>query len=236
MFYIRNFKKVVRGFGVTKNMINKTIHYIWFGKKPYPTLIERCIESWKKQLPDFEFKLWNEDNAPVDIPYVKKALEKEYYAFAADYVRAYILYHEGGIYLDTDMEILKDLTPLLDLDFFLGYESANVISAGIIGSKKGHIISRLIMEKLDNSKNYETIPRIITEIFKKNDINDKNIKVFPTEYFYPYNPYDENRKDIELMYMDITEKTYAIHHWKKSWKLSLGDRIIRKINNKFFKK
>jgi len=218
-------------------MINKTIHYIWFGSSPYPKIIERCINSWKDKLPDYEFKLWNEENSPIDIPYVKKALDKKYYAFAADYVRAYALYTEGGIYLDTDIEIVKSLSPLLNVDFFTGYESAKLINVAIVGSKKGHIIPKLLIEHYNTSKNYETIPVIITEIFEKNSLfyNDDKIKVYPEEYFYPYNPYDNNRKDMELMYMDITKNTYAIHHWGKSWKLTLIDRIVRKIYNIFKK-
>ena len=218
-------------------MINKKIHYIWFGKKPYPEIINKCMLSWKKKLPDYEFKLWNEDNSPIEIPYVKKALEKKYYAFAADYVRLYALYIEGGIYLDTDMEIVKDLSPLLNSKLFLGYESKDLINVAIIGSEKNHFLLKEIMQTLEQSNNYETIPKVITNIFDKNPdlYRDESIKIYPPKFFYPYNPYDPERKDLELMYMDIVEDTYAIHHWGKSWKLSFQDRLKRKINN-FIKK
>jgi len=212
-------------------MIAKKIHYVWFGKKPYSKLIEKCINSWKEKLPDYEFILWNEDNSPIERSiYLQRALKKKYYAFAADYVRFYALYNYGGIYLDTDMEVVKNFDPLLENKFFIGYESSNLISAGIIGAKQKCEISKVILEYLDNSNTYETIPLIITKLFKEyNFINKDNIKIFPSEYFYPYNPYDKEREGLELMYMDITQNTYAIHHWGKSWKLSYTDRLLRKI-------
>ena len=89
-------------------MIPKTIHYCWFGGKPLPPLAIKCLESWNKYLPDYEIIEWNESNFPVNsIPYTKEAADKGKWAFVSDYARFYILYHNGGIYLDTDVEILK---------------------------------------------------------------------------------------------------------------------------------
>lgn len=212
-------------------MIEKKIHYIWFGNKEYSKLIKKCMSSWQKNLPDYEFKLWNEENAPLEIAFVKDALEKKQYAFAADYVRSYALYYEGGIYLDTDVEVIKDFEPLLSEEVFLGYESKDFANAAVVGSRKGHILPQLLMEKLESLDEFKTIPKIISEVLTENSIllKENKITIYPQEYFYPYNPYDRERKNLELMFMDITENTYAIHHWEKGWKLSGHDRFMYKI-------
>lgn len=215
-------------------MIPKTIHYVWLGGKEYPKLVEKCIESWKKYLPDYHFKLWNEDNIPLHIPYVKKALDKKYYAFASDYIRAYALFTEGGIYLDTDMEVIKILDPLLEYDYFLGYQSENSLNASIMGSKKESIVAKLIMDTFNTMEHFESIPNILKKIYKEKEtlLNTEDYKIFSQEYFYPYNPYIEETKDIGLMYMDITPQTYTIHHWQKSWHLSFTDRVKRSLKKR----
>lgn len=119
-------------------MIPKTIHYCWFGGKPLPPLAIKCLESWNKYLPDYEIIEWNESNFPVNsIPYTKEAADKGKWAFVSDYARFYILYHNGGIYLDTDVEILKSLNPFLKHHSFSGFESKDRVAPGLIlGAKK----------------------------------------------------------------------------------------------------
>lgn len=104
-------------------MIPKIIHYCWFGRKPLPTLAVKCINSWKRYLPNYEIKEWNEDNFDVNsISYTQEAYEEQKYAFVSDYARFYILYHYGGLYFDTDVEIIKPLDDIIDKGPFMGCE------------------------------------------------------------------------------------------------------------------
>ncbi|EPV3841447.1 glycosyltransferase [Morganella morganii] len=218
-------------------MIPKKIHYCWFGKKEKPALVKKCLENWTHYFPGWEIIEWNEDNSPLHIPYVKNALNKKRYAFAADYVRFYALYTHGGIYLDTDMEIIKDLTPLLENDFFIGKESNEFINAAVVASKKNGRIANVILDALNREDAiiFQSIPKIITTVIN-NEIGIENLlsseKIYDFTYFYPYNPYDKDRNDVDILfYSDIKPETYAIHHWQKSWKFSFYERVIHKIRS-----
>jgi mannosyltransferase OCH1-like enzyme len=207
--------------------IPKKIHYCWLGDNPLPELTKSCMETWKEYLPDYEIKLWNEANMPNN-QYMHDMLKNKQYAFASDYLRFYALYHEGGIYLDTDMEIIKSLDTFLYNECFLGYESDKFISAGIIGGQKNHSFFHKMMIKIENNyevnKKEETIPKLITELLDE-DVDLKNkLKLYSVDVFYPYNPYRNSVK--QLMYKDITKNTYAIHHWNYSWKKSRFEKII----------
>jgi mannosyltransferase OCH1-like enzyme len=120
-------------------MIPKVVHYCWFGRGPMTSLAEKCLASWKKYLPEYELMLWDEDNFDINIvPYVKEAYESGKFAFVTDYVRLYVLFNFGGIYLDTDVEVLKSLDNMLYLPAFSGYESNKYSSfpTGIMASEK----------------------------------------------------------------------------------------------------
>ena len=113
-------------------MIPKKIHYCWFGGNPLPLLAQKCIESWKKYLPDYEIIEWNEANYDVHkIPYISQAYKAKKYAFVSDYARVDILNEHGGVYFDTDVEVLKDLSPILAKGPFLGIEAAGAIANGL---------------------------------------------------------------------------------------------------------
>lgn len=133
-------------------MIPKTIHYCWFGKGKYPPLVKKCIKSWKRVMPDYEFRLWNEDNFDISsIPYMKKCYEMRKWAFISDYVRQYALYNEGGIYLDTDVMVLKTFDSLLDCNAFWGIEAVAeddyvFPESGVFGAVKGFHVLKEIME------------------------------------------------------------------------------------------
>ena len=147
-------------------MIPKTIHYCWFGGNPYPPLVEQCIDSWKGQLPDYQIKRWDESNSPIDnCRFAKHAFKIKRWAFVADYVRLYALYHEGGIYLDTDMFVLKSFDPLLQHDCFLGLEIPERASCGIIGAVQHHRFIGEILQQYESlkSKRLVLIPRRFTE-------------------------------------------------------------------------
>ncbi|MEG1718299.1 MAG: glycosyltransferase [Bacteroidales bacterium] len=119
-------------------MIPKTIHYCWLSKDPYPALVERCLLSWKEKLPEYEFMLWNTERFDVEqLEWTKQAFSLKKYAFVSDYIRLYALYHYGGIYLDTDVEVLKGMDDLLGDISFIGWESSGILEAAIIGAQKG---------------------------------------------------------------------------------------------------
>ena len=119
-------------------MIPKIIHLCWLSGDSYPPKIAKCLKSWEKYLPDYKIILWDTKRFDLNSSlWVKQAFEKKKYAFAADYIRFYALYHMGGIYLDSDVEVLKDFDDLLDLPYFVGAEKAQTPEAAIIGAEKG---------------------------------------------------------------------------------------------------
>ena len=138
-----------------KNKIPKVIHYCWFGKNPLPELAVKCINSWKKYCPDYEIIEWNENNFDLNsVTYVKEAYEAKKWAFITDYVRLFVLYEYGGVYMDTDVELLKPIDSFLTLDAFSGFESSNAVPTGIISSRKNF---KFIKELLDyyNDKHFK---------------------------------------------------------------------------------
>lgn len=210
-----------------KNMIPKIIHYCWYGRKPLSDTILMCIDSWKKYCPDYEIKCWNEDNSPLNLSWTKEAMKHQKYAFVADYVRFYALYNEGGIYLDTDMLIVKPIDGLLIHDFFIGIEDDSRVSMGIIGSIKGFLLNKICLSNYDNMifdmVNPPVITKLLTPIFMEygfiesdhSQLLSNNIKIYSTEYFYPI-PYLQEFT-IEDIPSYCTDKTYAVHLWNKSW-------------------
>ncbi|WP_300282802.1 glycosyltransferase [Peptacetobacter sp.] len=206
-------------------MIPKKIHYVWIGG-PKGNLENICINSWKEKLPEYEIIEWNEKNFDIEKEIKgKKFLEECYkqklWAFIADYIRLKVLYDQGGLYMDTDMQILKDLTPLMEENrLFLGYESKDYINGAIIGVEAKHPFIKDVLDFYDDDimkcKLY-TIPMIITHIlnekYKKIDRNNfsEGIKAYDEEYFYPFG-FKENYTD-----ECITENTYGIHWWGKTW-------------------
>lgn len=203
-------------------MIEKKIHYIWFGKEK-PEKVLKCIESWRKFLPEYEIIEWNEKNFDVEKElkenkFFKECYKRELWAFVSDYVRVKVLYENGGVYLDTDMEIIKNLDPLLDAELFLGYENDSVLSFGIMGTIPKNIVFKKFLEfyqnEIWNSPLY-IVTGILTKILKEEYGNKlfetSGIKIYPKEYFYPYN------HDEEFTEKCLTENTYGIHWWGKSW-------------------
>lgn len=127
-------------------MIPKTIHYCWFSSDPYPDLVKRCLRSWQRILPEYKLRLWDADSFDFNsVPFVKEAMAAKKYAFAADYIRLYALYTEGGIYLDSDVEVFKSFDSFLNNTFFTGTEPYIIddkvyydLECAIMGSEKGH--------------------------------------------------------------------------------------------------
>ena len=153
-------------------MIPKIIHLCWLSGDPYPVKIAKCLASWEKFLPDYEVLLWDTNRFDLESSiWVKQAYEKKKYAFAADYIRFYALYHYGGIYLDSDVEVLKNFDDLLGLPYFIGAEKAQTPEAAIIGAEKGcdwikqcldYYNGRPFINE-DGSLNIQTLPDIMIQ-------------------------------------------------------------------------
>lgn len=214
-------------------MIPKIVHYCWFGQSMVSPLIEDCIASWRKNLPDYQFILWNESNCQFDTPFLEFMYKKRRWAFVSDYMRLRVLHGYGGVYLDTDIEVVKNFDPLVskNCDAFLGYESLGRANTAVIGSKKKGAYVECCMKMIDDrfkkKMPYLIAPEVATEVLLTGKIED--VICYGQEYFYPYNPYDKSRKVQILMAKDITENTYAIHHWGKTWSIPIHERISRKI-------
>ncbi|MFC0263491.1 glycosyltransferase [Fontibacter flavus] len=195
-------------------MIPKIIHYCWFGPSQLSDLEKACMESWMNVLPDYTIKRWDEHLFDVNsFEFTREAYRLGKYAFVSDVCRLHALYEEGGIYLDTDMMVIKEFSPLLDDPFFIGEEKEGLISAGIIGCELGnHIVKNLLegyMELFFDFKNPLDIPRYLTSILKRNEI-----KIYPKDYFYslPFKNRGENFKRY------TNSNSFAVHLWNYSWK------------------
>lgn len=208
-------------------MIPKTIHYCWFGRGKFSPEIEMCMTSWRKYCPDYEIKEWNEDNSPMDIPWIRDAYKHRKYAFVADYVRFYALFHEGGIYMDTDMLLVRPVDIFLQDGAFLGREDAYNASMGIIGSEEGDDFCKMCLQYYDNT-NFDIVsPPIITRFvtpklfqygFTEKDITQhltNGLTVYQSSYFYPIHYSQEFALEDVMQYAKVD--TYGIHLWNKSW-------------------
>lgn len=206
-------------------MIPKIIHYCWFGGKELPKLAKRCLASWKKYCPDYEIKCWNESNFDVNSnQYVKEAYENKKYAFVTDYVRLYALYNFGGVYMDTDVEVIKNIDDFLNCKGFSSFESTNLVPTGILASEKELPIIKELLEYYTNKKfinadgSFDTTPntKTITDTFVKYGLKQNNKKqvikdftFYESDYFCPI--------DCKTKVKKITDNTYTIHWFAGSW-------------------
>lgn len=229
-------------------MLPKVIHYCWFGGNPKPELALKCIESWKKYCPDFEIKEWNENNFDVDFcEYTKQAYKEKKWAFVSDVARYKILHDNGGLYFDTDVEVVRPLEFLLEDSCFLGWEDASLslkddckkallqLNPGLaMGCEKGNtVVAALLMEydnrsfyKADGSLNLETICIYSSQFFYKNGMKSENshqnilgVHIYPKNYF---NPMDRKTGKIHL-----TEETVSVHHYAASWTTKTAQRNVK---------
>lgn len=222
-------------------MIPKSIHYCWFGPKPFSRTVKKCLKTWRKHLSDYEFCFWNEQTCaayaaehhlpnPMEHPFVQSAYRVQKYAFVADYVRFWALYHIGGIYLDTDMYVLRPFDELLQAQFFCGWETATegaagqcataesggTVSCGALGACALGACARDILQRYDELRFDEAriadyvIPRVITPVIMQHP----EVTIYPYDYFYPY-PYDRRMEPNFKKY--ATPCTFAIHLWDLSW-------------------
>lgn len=230
-------------------MIQKKIHYCWFGNNPLPNLTKKCIESWKKYLPDYEIVEWNENNFNVNITsYTKEAYEAKKYAFVSDYARFWILYNHGGLYFDTDVELIKPIDDIISKEEFMACEKDCIkelyypsVAPGLVLASKGkHIIYKQLLDLYQNihfrnddgSLNLKTVDQYTTEVLIKAGLQKEfnkiqivqGIYIFPGEYFCPISTVTKRLR--------ITSNTRAIHHYTATWaSSSLKVNIIRSIRS-----
>ena len=213
--------------------IPKIIHYCWFGENEMPPLATKCIESWKKYFPEFEIKLWNESNIDIDsCDYVKKAYEQKKWAFVSDYARFWILYNYGGVYLDTDVEVIRDFSDLLQEGSFMACEEDAKFSEYIYGitcpvapglciaAEPKLKVFEMILDRYNDmsfsSDSNETVVHIVTKLLYENGFkghgnieNVMGLTIYPPEYFGTKNKYSGK--------VVLTGNSVAIHHYMASW-------------------
>lgn len=217
-------------------MIPKVIHYCWFGGNELPKEAKKCIDSWKKYCPDYEIIEWNESNYDLNKnDYVKYCYENKKWAFLTDYVRLDIIYENGGIYLDTDVELVKSLDDLLNNKCYIGMEQVGTVNTGqgfgatahnsFVKENKEYYEQNEFLND-DGSFKREICVPITTGILIKRGLQPKDViqrlndvTVYPIEYFCP--------KELGTNKINITKNTYSIHHFESSWKSN--NRILRKI-------
>lgn len=236
--------------------IPKVIYYCWFGKGKMPALAEKCIRSWKKYCPDYEIVCINEENFDISQnKYASEAYEEGMWAFVSDFARLKVLYDNGGIYLDTDVELLKSLDPLIAERGYMGFDDNGVISTGLgFACEKGNELVGSIL------KDYENIPfrlvdgtldltpcpdrntKVLAELGMNIDNKDQmfmGIRMLPEDFLCPMKYYSGKKI--------ITENTYSIHHFCASWtsakskrttfiKRIIGVKLYEKLYGKFLHK
>jgi mannosyltransferase OCH1-like enzyme len=194
------------------NKIPKVVHYIWVGSKIPPSIM-RQIEKNNQFFSDYTIKIWTEKNMPPLNAFAKQAYADKKWAFVSDYLRFYILYHEGGIYLDTDMDVLKPLDNLLKYEFFAGWNRGRrEVYAGIIGAEKSNKYLKTVLDAYETIAlgTYPTSPEIMTKYYKYYE-NKKRLTILESCYFYPL-------LDGEKTTEKRLENAYTNHLWHESWR------------------
>ena len=206
-------------------MIPKIIHYCWMSGEPFPELIQECIDTWKKFLPDYKIIEWNKNNFDVNVStFTKEAFEAKKYAFVSDYVRLYALYNYGGIYLDSDIKVLKSFNDLLNNKAFSGFESKERVGVWLLASEKENPIFKEMLNcyknkhfiKSDGNLDLEPNTSLLKPIFEKYGIKFNNqyqkneyITIYPKDYFCPL--------DGSTGKINITTNSYAMHLFNGAW-------------------
>jgi mannosyltransferase OCH1-like enzyme len=215
-------------------MIPKIIHYCWFGNSEMPKISKQCIASWKKVLPEYEIKFWNENNFDVNVSvFSKQAYQHNKFAFVSDYARVYILKKEGGIYLDIDIEVVKNLDEILKKNVVLGTDENGFLTAFMAAKKESKYFSELleVYDKMEFIKKNGTTNNVTNnhwmqevlikfgfELINKNQELLDGVFVYQDDFFHA-------RSLVSGKY-NITNNTYAIHHHSLSW-ISFKTKIIR---------
>lgn len=246
-------------------MIPKKIHYCWFGGKPLNKLGKKCLKSWKKFFPDYEIVEWNESNFDLNCcRYVKEAAKEGKWAFVSDYVRFKILYAYGGIYFDTDVEVIKPFDDILERGAFMGCENPDLDSTFAVNPGLGIAVApglglyKEVLEDYEKSSFYRddgtlnlyTVVQRVTDILGRHGLSNTmeiqqvaGVTIYPAEYFCPIN--------MRTGRLVITENTHSIHRYAGSWVSRkakfrgkvyfvlirlFGEKFANKVRNVFGKK
>ncbi len=225
-------------------MIPKIIHYCWFGNKPIPDKYKKYMATWKEKCPDFEIKEWNEKNFDVnENQYCKEAYVEKKWAFVSDYARLKIIYENGGIYLDTDVEIIKDLSPLIQGGIgFFGFQNSMEVNSGLgFAAEQGNVCVKAMLD-IYNKRHFLLVDGRINQIpcpacntvgllkcglMIGKEASHKiqyleGIRVYPQEYFNPL--------DFDTLKLEITDNSYMIHRYDASWvEISKRKKKIKRI-------
>lgn len=225
-------------------MIPKIINYCWFGTKQVSESAQRCIDSWRKYCPDYQIIRWDENNIDINsVRYMKECYEKKAWGFVPDVARLQIIYNHGGIYLDTDVELIKSLDPLLKNKAFIGFENQKMVNLGLgFGAEKNNVVIKKLLDDYndlhfindDGSLNRVASPAIQTKSLMELGLKTNGQKqiingltVYPSEFFTGI--------DFNTGLSTKTEKTFSIHHYDGSW-LSPEEKKIDELRKKCFKK
>lgn len=219
-------------------MIPKIIHYCWFGRNPLPEKVKYCINTWKEFLPDYEFKLWNEDNFDLDSSvFVKEAYAEKKYAFVSDYVRVYVMEMYGGFYLDTDIEVVRTFNSLLNHEVLLGTDECGYLTA-FMASVPHHSYFKNLLNLYNGMKflTDEGANTIVNNTWMQEELSkfgycvenkyqklSDSIEVYPDDFFHA--------KSLVNGELHVTDNTYCIHHHTLLW-ISPKTKLIKFIRMK----
>ncbi|MBQ3795648.1 MAG: glycosyl transferase [Butyrivibrio sp.] len=218
-----------------KAFIPKKIHYFWFGGNEKNSKVKKCISSWKKFCPDYEIIEWNEENYDYKKhPFMLKAYNEGKWAFVSDYARLDVLYSQGGIYLDTDVELIRGIDDLLHNHAYIGFEKEDHVADGLgFGGEAGFPLFKEMMECYDDLDEYVESPRLRTKVCIAHGLrtdgsrqNVDGMEVYPIDYFCP--------KSFTTGQVNITGNTRSIHHYDASWHPRQGKKyvaLMRFLNN-----
>lgn len=206
-------------------MIPRRLHYCWFGGQPMNPLVLRCLESWRRVLPAYSIREWNETNSPLDVPYCRAAHSDGQWSRLSNYVRLHAVREEGGIYLDTDMEVLRSLDTLLGHRCFIAFqqepESTDWVNTAAFGAEARHPFLDRCLEAIVRTFERDGVfprqPPVTTAVLRgmglvhygRQECGD--VSLLPHETFYPFPWYERFKPSC------VTLDTYAIHHWEMSW-------------------
>lgn len=214
-------------------MIPKTIHYCWFGHNPLPEKARRCIDSWRRYMPDYEILEWNEDNFDVNsIPYTAEAYAAGKYAFVSDYARFRILYEHGGLYFDTDVEVIRSFDDIIARGAFMGFENdctpsrMGDVAPGLgLGVEAAHPLYKAFLDYYSHLRfidgkgrpDFTTIVAYTTDVLIRHGLENRpgiqtvdGITIYPAEYFNPF--------EWKTGLPRPTQHTHSIHWYEQSWK------------------
>lgn len=229
--------------------IPKIIHLCWFGHGEYDEKMKHCLKTWEEFAPDYKVMKWDEDTFDLDsCTYVRQAYDKKRWAFVTDYVRFKVLQQYGGIYMDTDMELVKPLDDLLDNETVLSFKQQALgmkqfgLTSGIIMTKANNTLFNPLIEQFEarsyinesGEEDVTPIAKFLTDLLRDRGIRQDNtlqsidgVTVYPNEYLCPTIDLDNNTGDVE-----VTENTYAIHHFTGTWRTpDIMEKIMEKVRN-----